>query len=170
MLPHTTKDCPRDPRRRNLPLPPAHAGAGLRNRQRPRRLPGNRNPPLHLTTAENPRPIATALSSGAPAKRRRPQMPNSISPLVEHRILAFSIGNPGLEPARIAAEPARSKWGGLQVSAAGIYRVLRRGGLNTRSRLCRPARATASRTLTRSPPGSRSSRPAGTAPGAISNA
>ena len=51
--------------------------------------------------------------------------------MVEHRILAFSIGNPA---ARIAAEPARSKWDGLQVSAAGIYRVLRRNGLNTRSR------------------------------------
>ena len=33
-----------------------------------------------------------------PRERRRPQMPNSISPLVEQRILAFSIGNPGLEP------------------------------------------------------------------------
>ena len=58
-------------------------------------------------------------------------MPNSISLMVEHRILAFSIGDPA---ARIAAEPARSKWDGPKVSAAGIYRMLRRGCLNTRSR------------------------------------
>ena len=69
-----------------------------------------------------------------PRERRRPQMPNAISPLVEHRILAFAIGNPGLGPSRIAAELARPKWGGFQVSPSGIWRVLRRNGLNTRSK------------------------------------
>ena len=69
-----------------------------------------------------------------PRERRRPQMPNSISPLVEHRILAFSIGHPGLGPARISAELERPKWGGIRVSPSGIWRVLKRHGLSTRSR------------------------------------
>ena len=60
-----------------------------------------------------------------PRERRNPQIPNSISQLLQQRILAFSIGNPSFGPARIAAELARPKWGGLQESAAGIYRVLR---------------------------------------------
>ncbi len=54
-----------------------------------------------------------------PRERRRPQLPNSISQLVEQSIPAFSIGNPGLGPARVAAELARRKWGGINVSASG---------------------------------------------------
>ena len=88
-----------------------------------------------------------------PRERRRPQMPNSISLLIEQRILAFSIGNPGLGPARIAAELARQKWGGLRVSPSGIWRVLKRHGLGHQvqaslpgGRLCCPARAAATRT------------------------
>ena len=69
-----------------------------------------------------------------PRERRRPQMPNSISPLVEHRIPAFAIGSPGLGPARVSAELARPKWGGLRISPSGIWRVLKRHGLNTRSK------------------------------------
>ena len=69
-----------------------------------------------------------------PRERRNPRMPNSLSPLVEHRILAFAIGNPGLGPARLAAELARPKWGGLKVSPSGIWRVLKRNGLNTRQK------------------------------------
>ncbi|MCY3597310.1 MAG: helix-turn-helix domain-containing protein [Rhodospirillales bacterium] len=64
-------------------------------------------------------------------ERRSPQMPNSLSPLYEHRILAFSIGHPGFGPLRIAAELGRPKWGGLQVSSSDVYRVLRRNGLKT---------------------------------------
>ena len=68
-----------------------------------------------------------------PRERRRPQMPNAIPVLVEHRIIAFALGAPGSGPARIAAELAREKHGGLAVSANGVYRVLRRHGIHTRA-------------------------------------
>jgi transposase InsO family protein len=68
-----------------------------------------------------------------PRERRRPQMPNAIPVLVEHRIVAFALGAPGSGPARIAAELAREKHGGLRVSANGVYRVLRRHGIGTRA-------------------------------------
>jgi transposase InsO family protein len=68
-----------------------------------------------------------------PRERRRPQMPNAIPVLVEHRIIAFALGAPGSGPARIAAELAREKHGGLRVSANGVYRVLRRHGIHTRA-------------------------------------
>ena len=68
-----------------------------------------------------------------PRERRRAQMPNAIPVLVEQRIVAFALGFPGYGPARIAAELARAKWGGFTVSANGVWRVLRRHGLHTRS-------------------------------------
>src|SRR6058998_143325 len=68
-----------------------------------------------------------------PRERRRPRMPNQLSPLVEQRIVAFALGHPGLGPRRIAAELARPRWGGLVVSANGVWRCLRRHGLNTRT-------------------------------------
>jgi transposase InsO family protein len=68
-----------------------------------------------------------------PRERRAPQMPNAISVLVEQRILAYALAFPGQGPDRIAAELRREKWGGLSVSANGIWRVLRRHGLNTRA-------------------------------------
>src|SRR5918998_5439525 len=37
-------------------------------------------------------------------------------------------------PRRISAELAREKWGGIRISKHGVWRVLRRFGLNTRSR------------------------------------
>jgi transposase InsO family protein len=67
-------------------------------------------------------------------ERRRPRMPNALGPHLEQRILAFSLAQPGLGPTRIAAELRREKWGGLQVSANGVWRCLRRHGLSTRSR------------------------------------
>jgi transposase len=69
-----------------------------------------------------------------PRERRAPRMPNQLSVLVEHRIVAFSLGHPGLGPRRVAAELARPKWGGIQVSPNGVWRALRRHGLNTRAR------------------------------------
>jgi transposase InsO family protein len=69
-----------------------------------------------------------------PRERRRPRMPNQLSPLVEQRIVAFALGHPGLGPRRIAAELARPHWGGLVVSANGVWRCLRRHGLNTRAK------------------------------------
>src|SRR5215217_4196289 len=69
-----------------------------------------------------------------PRERRRPRMPNQLSPLVEQRIVAFALGQPGLGPRRIAAELARPRWGGLLVSANGVWRCLCRHGLSTRAK------------------------------------
>jgi transposase InsO family protein len=69
-----------------------------------------------------------------PRERRRPQMPNQLSLLVEQRIVAFALGHPGLGPRRIAARLARPEWGGLIVSANGVYKTLVRHGINTRAR------------------------------------
>jgi transposase InsO family protein len=48
--------------------------------------------------------------------------------------VAFALGHPGLGPRRISAELRREKWGGLRISEHGVWRVLRRLGLNTRSK------------------------------------
>jgi transposase InsO family protein len=70
-------------------------------------------------------------------ERRRPRMPNQIGPHLEQRIIAFALGHPGYGPRRISAELAREKWGGVRISEHGVWRVLRRVGLNTRAK--RPA-------------------------------
>ena len=67
-------------------------------------------------------------------ERRRPRMPNEIGPHLEQRIVAFSLSHPGFGPRRISAELQREKWGGLVISEHGVWRVLRRVGLNTRGR------------------------------------
>jgi transposase InsO family protein len=67
-------------------------------------------------------------------ERRRPRMPNQIGPHLEQRIIAFALGHPGYGPRRISAELAREKWGGIRISEHGVWRVLRRVGLNTRSK------------------------------------
>jgi len=69
-----------------------------------------------------------------PRERRRPQMPNQLSPLVEQRIVAFALGHPGLGPKRIAAQLARPEWSGLVVSPNGVYKTLVRHGLSTRAK------------------------------------
>jgi transposase InsO family protein len=69
-----------------------------------------------------------------PRERRRPQMPNALPRMVEERILSFAIAHPGLGPRRVASELARPKWGGIIVSPNGVWKVLRRHGLNTRSK------------------------------------
>jgi hypothetical protein len=69
-----------------------------------------------------------------PRERRRPKMPNQLPAIVEERILAFALAHPGLGPRRIASELRRRKWGGIVVSPNGVWRCLRRHGLNTRSK------------------------------------
>jgi transposase InsO family protein len=69
-----------------------------------------------------------------PRERRRPRMPNQLSPLVEQRIIAFALAQPGFGPRRLSSELAREKWGGIVVSPNGIWRCLRRHGLNTRAK------------------------------------
>jgi transposase InsO family protein len=67
-------------------------------------------------------------------ERRSPRMPNQIGPHLEQRIIAFALGHPGYGPRRISAELARDKWGGIRISEHGVWRVLVRVGLNTRSK------------------------------------
>jgi len=69
-----------------------------------------------------------------PRERRHPQMPNQIPQIVEERIVAFSLGHPGLGPRRIAAMLARPEWGALRVSPNGVWKVLRRHGISTRAK------------------------------------
>ncbi len=47
-----------------------------------------------------------------PRERRLPRMANATSPLVEQRVVAFALGQPGFGPARISAELRRPKWVG----------------------------------------------------------
>src|SRR3989442_5565166 len=61
------------------------------------------------------------------------RMPNAIPPMVEQRILALALAYPGWGPDRLSLELGREKWGGLKVSANGVWRVLKRHGLNTRA-------------------------------------
>lgn len=65
-------------------------------------------------------------------ERRLPRMPNQVPPWLEERVVAFSLGHPGLGLRRIAMQLAQPMWGGLQISASGVFKVLRRHGLNTR--------------------------------------
>jgi len=69
-----------------------------------------------------------------PRERRTPRMANATSPLVEQRVVAFALGHPGFGPARIAVEPAQPRWGGIQLSTNGVWRVLGRHGLSTRAK------------------------------------
>ena len=55
-----------------------------------------------------------------PRERRRPRMPQQLSPFVEERIVAFALGHPGYGPRRIASELRRERWGGLLVSQRGL--------------------------------------------------
>jgi transposase InsO family protein len=74
------------------------------------------------------------LGSLRPRERRRPRLPNQLSPFVEERIVAFALGHPGYGPRRIASELRREQWGGIAVSHNGVWRCLRRHGLNTRAK------------------------------------
>jgi transposase InsO family protein len=67
-------------------------------------------------------------------ERRKPRMPNQIGPHLEHRVLAFSLGHPGMGPRRISAELARPRWDGIEISEHGVWSVLKRFNLNTRSK------------------------------------
>ena len=69
-----------------------------------------------------------------PRERRRPQMPNQLPKMIEERIVSFSIAHPGLGPRRVSSELAREKWGGIVVSANGVWKVLSRHGLSTRAK------------------------------------
>jgi hypothetical protein len=44
------------------------------------------------------------------------------------------LAHPGFEPCRISAELARKKWRAIRISEHGVWRVLCRVGLSTRSK------------------------------------
>jgi transposase InsO family protein len=79
-----------------------------------------------------PQVEASGLEMLRPRERRTPRMPNQIPAMVEERIVAFSLGHPGLGPRRVASRLARPEWVGLEVSPNGVWKVLRRHGLSTR--------------------------------------
>ena len=66
-----------------------------------------------------------------PRERRIPQMPNHTPVFIEQRVLAYALGHAGEGPKRISAELAREKWGAIKLSPNGVYRVLKRHGLET---------------------------------------
>ena len=49
--------------------------------------------------------LRSGLEMLRPRERRPPRMPNQTSQLIEQRIMAFSLGHPGLGPRRISATP-----------------------------------------------------------------
>jgi transposase InsO family protein len=67
-----------------------------------------------------------------PRERRLPRMPNQTAPWMEHKVLVFALGEPGLGPRRLAAQMALPQWGSWQISATAVHSILRRHGLNTR--------------------------------------
>ena len=67
-------------------------------------------------------------------ERRTPRMPNQFSVLTEQRILGYAIAHPAAGPDRIASDLARECWGGLRVSASGVWRLLTRHGLGTHAK------------------------------------
>jgi transposase InsO family protein len=76
--------------------------------------------------------LRSGLEMLRPRERRPPRMPNQTSVLVEQRVLAFALGQPGLGPRRISATLAQERWGGIAISANGVWRILRRHGLSRR--------------------------------------
>ena len=61
-------------------------------------------------------------------------MPNQLSPLVEERIVAFALGHPGLGPAADRHRARAPALGRARRLANGVWRCLRRHGLNTRAK------------------------------------
>jgi transposase InsO family protein len=76
--------------------------------------------------------LRSGLEMLRPRERRPPRMPNQTSQLVEQRVVAFALGQPGLGPRRISATLAQERWGGIIVSPNGVWRILRRHGLSRR--------------------------------------
>lgn len=76
--------------------------------------------------------LRSGLEMLRPRERRPPRMPNQASQLTEQRVIAFSLGHPGLGPRRISATLAQEHWGGIVLSSNGVWRILRRHGLSRR--------------------------------------
>ncbi|HVC24077.1 MAG TPA: DDE-type integrase/transposase/recombinase [Candidatus Dormibacteraeota bacterium] len=61
-------------------------------------------------------------------------MPNQLAPWLEQQVLAMALGSPGLGPRRLSAQLRRPMWGGHVISPSGVFKVLRRHGIQTRQR------------------------------------
>ena len=76
------------------------------------------------------------LAEGADGLRPRPQPrgrhPRQAPPALEDAVIAYALEFPTHGPDRIAAELGRERYGGWQISPAGVYKILRRHGLQTR--------------------------------------
>ncbi len=65
-----------------------------------------------------------------PHAKRQPQMPNQISPVAEQAILDYISVWPTHGPRRIAQQLGQPEWGGHLISTWGVYKTLRRRGMN----------------------------------------
>src|SRR5712691_6174006 len=61
--------------------------------------------------------LRSGLEMLRPRERRPPRMPNQLSQITEERIVAFSLGHPGLGPRRISATPSPRSAGAASGSA-----------------------------------------------------
>ena len=61
---------------------------------------------------------------------RPPRMTEATSSLGKRRMVAFALGHPGFDSARVSAELPRHQRGGIRLSAIGAARVLKPYGLN----------------------------------------
>ena len=86
------------------------------------------------TTRGSSRSIARGWICSDPGSNAGRGCPTSCRQMVEQRIVAYSLGHPGQGPDRVSSELRRDKWGGLVVSPNGVWRVLKRHGLNTRTK------------------------------------
>ena len=68
-----------------------------------------------------------------PRERRRPRMPQQLSPFVEERIVAFALGHPGYGPRRIAAASCASRAGAGSSSATTASGAACAGTASTRA-------------------------------------
>ena len=75
--------------------------------------------------------VVVVTGSWAKAGTAHGQPDQSAARAAGHRLRP---GHPGFGPARIAAELAQPRWGAITLSTNGVWRVLRRHGLNTRAR------------------------------------
>ena len=150
-----------------------------RARQRARRRAASSGSTPRPTTAGGDRCCARASRCCGPGSAGHRGCPTSSSQLIEQRIVAFSLGHPGLGPRRISATLAQERWGGIvsqpQRRVAGAppaWPVAAHQPPRPRRRLCRatgtraadarsrpprrgrpPGRAGRLRLLPRGPPG-----------------
>jgi len=67
-----------------------------------------------------------------PRPTRPTHWPRQATPALEHAVLTYALLWPTHGPARIAAQLRQARWGTWQVSASGVYGILKRHGLQTR--------------------------------------